>query len=101
MADCGEPRQSETGVLTNNQDSVRIESMAKKRAKVTDQLRTAIRTSDKTMGQIARESGIDIATISRFLHGKGGLSMDGLDSIADCLGLNLTTVSKPRAKKGR
>lgn len=74
--------------------------MGKKRVKLTDQLRTAIETSDKSMGQIARESGIDIATISRFVHGKGGLSMEGLDSIADCLGLNLTTVSKPRARKG-
>ena len=75
--------------------------MGKKRAKLTDQLRTAIQTSDKSMGQIARESGIDIATISRFLHGKGGLSMVGLDAIAECLGLSFTTAAKHGTKKGR
>jgi DNA-binding phage protein len=75
--------------------------MGKKPKTLTDQLRAAIVTSDKTMGQIARESGIDIATISRFIHRKGGLSMDGLDSIAHCLGVSLTTTTtKSRAKKG-
>ncbi len=74
--------------------------MAKKPEKLTDQLRAAIRTSEKSMGQIARESGIDIATISRFIHGKGGLSVDGLDGIAACLGLSITS-DKPQAKKGR
>ena len=74
--------------------------MAKKRIALTDQLRKAIETADKTMGQIARESGIDIATISRFMHGKGGLSMEGLDAITECLGLDLTT-GKPKATKGR
>ena len=89
--------------------------MRKKREKLTDQLRTAIETSGRTLGQIARESGIDIATISRFMHGKGGLSMDGLDGITESLGLHLSTdaparrAAKPkgsratqaRAKKGR
>lgn len=75
--------------------------MGKKRERLTDQLRRAIKTSDKSMGRIARESGIDIATISRFIHGRGGLSMDGLDGIADSLGLKFTqTASKAGAKKG-
>ena len=74
--------------------------MRRKRVKLSDQLRAMISSSDKSMGQIARESGIDIATISRFMHGKGGLSVDGLDRIADCLGLNITTGSKPRKRKG-
>ena len=74
--------------------------MAKDRISLTDQLRTAIRTSDKSMGQIARESDIDIATISRFLHGKGGLSMDGLDRIAESLRISLAAARDSRAKKG-
>jgi transcriptional regulator with XRE-family HTH domain len=75
--------------------------MAPSRIKLTDQLRTAIKASDKSMGQIARESGIDIATISRFMHGKGGLSMDGLDRIADSLGVRLTAYTKSQTKEGR
>jgi len=74
--------------------------MAKKRLTLTDELKAAITTADKSMGQIARESGIDIATISRFIHGKGGLSMEGLDAIGQCLGLRIVT-DKPSKKKGR
>jgi len=75
--------------------------MGNERAKLTDQLRAAIQAADKSMGQIARESGIDIATISRFLHGKGGLSMDGLDSLAYFLQVRLTTEKESGKKKDR
>ena len=33
------------------------------------------------------------------MHGKGGLSMDGLDRIAECLDLNLTAADKPKTKR--
>jgi transcriptional regulator with XRE-family HTH domain len=74
--------------------------MAKKPAKLTDQLRAAITASGKSLGQIARESGIDVATICRFMHGKGGLSMDGLDRIAEAIGVELTAMAKVPTKKG-
>ena len=75
--------------------------MTRKTTTCSDQLRAAIQAGPKTMGQIARESGIDIATISRFLHRKGGLSMDGLDRIAQRLGLSLTTEKQTRKQKDR
>lgn len=76
--------------------------MRQKRVKLSDQLRATISSSDRSMGQIARESGIDIATISRFMHGKGGLSVDGIDRLAEVLGLELKTKRPARkAKKGR
>ena len=56
-------------------------------------------SAEKSMGQIARESGIDIATISRFVHGKGGLSKEGLDAIGKCLGLRIV-IDKPKVMKG-
>ncbi len=71
--------------------------MAKKRLTLTDELKAAITTADESMGQIARESGIDIATISRFIHGKGGLSMEGLDAIGNYLGLRIVA-DKPKSK---
>ena len=71
--------------------------MRRKRAKLTDQLRQAIETAERSRYVIARETGIDQATLSRFMHGKGGLSMDGLDRLAECLGLEL--VAKPPARK--
>ena len=86
--------------MTNNQDYVKIHPMAKKRLSLTDELKAAIKSTDKSMGQIARESGIDIATISRFIHGKGGLSMKGLDAIGKCLELKIVLGRKP-GKKGK
>lgn len=86
--------------LTYNQDSVMMAPMMKKQQTISGELRAAISAADKSMGQIARETGIDLATISRFMHGKGGLSTDGLDAIGKCLGLRLVA-DKPNAKKGR
>ena len=68
--------------------------MGTKQSKLSDQLRAAIKASDKSMGRIARESGIDIATISRFVHKRGGLSMDGLDAIGASLGLRFAPAKK-------
>jgi DNA transposition AAA+ family ATPase len=68
--------------------------MAKGRPTLTDELKAAIETADMSMGQIARESGIDIATISRFIHDKGGLSMEGLDAIGTTLGLRIVVDKK-------
>lgn len=66
---------------------------------LTDQIRKVIDAGDKSRYQIAKETGIDEATLSRFIHGKGGLSMEGLDAIGRCLGLRIVT-DKPKAKKG-
>jgi transcriptional regulator with XRE-family HTH domain len=66
---------------------------------LTDQIRKVIDASEKSRYQIAKETGIDEATLSRFIHGKGGLSMEGLDAIGKYLGLHIVT-DKPKAKKG-
>lgn len=75
--------------------------MTRRQTKLTDQLRKAIEAGGKSRYQIAKETAIDEATLSRFMHGKGGLSMDGLDAIADCLQLSLTSPTTRRTKKGR
>ena len=75
--------------------------MARKRIKLSDQLRQAIDTCGKSRYAISQETGIDEATLSRFIHDKGGLSIPVLDTLADCLGLNITPGSKPRRSKGR
>ena len=76
--------------------------MARKRAKLTDQLRQAIETADRSRYRIALETGIHHATLSRFMNGEGGLSMDGLDRLGEALGLELVARRPPkrRAKKG-
>jgi DNA transposition AAA+ family ATPase len=73
--------------------------MARKQT-LTGQLRQAIEASEKSRYQIAKETGIDEATLSRFIHGKGGFSMEGLNAIGKSLGLRIVS-DKPHKKKGR
>jgi len=70
--------------------------------KFSDQVRAAIESAPKSRYVIAAETGIDPATLSRFMHRKGGLSIEGLDLLAEFLGwsLNVTTEqTKPSTKK--
>jgi len=89
--------------LTNKQLPRKMRAMGKKRTKLTDQLRQAIQTSGKSRYQIGQETGIDPATLWRFMHGSRGLSMEGLDRIGDCLGLEIHVrkAAAPRKRKGR
>ncbi len=66
---------------------------------MSDQLRTAIETGDKSRYRLAKETGIDEATLSRFIHHKGGLSLDGLDRLGEALGLELTTRQPAPARR--
>jgi transcriptional regulator with XRE-family HTH domain len=75
--------------------------MRRKRIPFSDQLRQAIDGCGKSRYEISQETGIDQATLSRFMNDKGGLSMPVLDLLTDYLGLNITTASKPRKRKGR
>jgi hypothetical protein len=76
-------------------------AMARKRIKLSDQLRHAIDACGKSRYRISQETGIDPATLCRFMHKQGGLSVDGLDRIGNSLGLNLTTQSEPWRSQGR
>ena len=73
--------------------------MRRKRIPLSDQLRQAIDGCGKSRYEISRETGIDQATLSRFMNDKGGLSIPVLDRLADCLGLNITTESKPPTRQ--
>ena len=63
--------------------------MAKKHT-FTEQLRHLIETSGQTCYRIGKETGIDTATLSRFMNDKGGLSMPNLDALAEYLGWTIT-----------
>ena len=73
--------------------------MKAQRTRVSDKLRAAIEVADKSRYQLSKETGIAEAVLSRFMHRKGGLSMEGIDAIAGSLGLEL--VAKRPAKKGK
>jgi transcriptional regulator with XRE-family HTH domain len=70
--------------------------MSRTRQKLSEQLRDAIRESGMSRYAICKEIGIGEATMSRFMAGTSGLSLETLDKLGDLLGLEL--VAK-RARK--
>ena len=75
--------------------------MSKKNKTFTEQIRHLIASSDQTCYRIGKETGIDLATISRFMNDKGGLSMPNLDTLAEYLGWTVTVKKESRKQKGR
>lgn len=71
--------------------------MAKQRKKLSDQIRQAVETCGETRYAIFKATGIDQATLSRFLSGERGLPMTTLDTLADYLDLNIQA-SKRKGK---
>jgi hypothetical protein len=71
----------------------------KGKSKFSDEIRKAIAEGEITRYRLWKLTGIAEATLSRFMTGKGGLSTEGLDKIAEVLGLAVM-VKKPQAKKG-
>ena len=88
--------------MTPTQFLDKLMVMAKKRdEKLSDQIRRAIETCGKTRAQIARESGVDAATLCRFVQGRHGLLLDSLDRVAECIGLRVVIEDTPKKRKGR
>ena len=49
---------------------------------------------------LAKETGIDMSTVHRFYWGVGNLSADGIDKMAEALGLELRPKhTEPKPKK--
>jgi transcriptional regulator with XRE-family HTH domain len=74
--------------------------MAKKREKLSDQVRRAIEASGLSRYRICQEAGILQSVMSRFMNRRGMLSMERLDALADLLALNITVGNATTAKKG-
>ncbi len=74
--------------------------MSTKPTKFSDQIRKAVEQSGMTRYAIFKATGIDQATLSKFVHGQVGLSMDTLDILADILGLEVVA-RRRKPKKGR
>jgi hypothetical protein len=61
-----------------------------------DQLRRAIRASDLTAYRLGVLARVDQGSLSKFLAGERGLSLDAVDRIVGVLDLEL----RPRRKRG-
>jgi transcriptional regulator with XRE-family HTH domain len=69
--------------------------------KFSDDLRRAIARSGKTRYQISAETGLAQSTLSKFVNGKGGLSVEGIDAICQSIGARLTVEGPAPRKKGK
>ena len=74
--------------------------MAKKRVKLSDQVRRAVDESGLSRYRICKLIGMDQSIMSRFMNRKGGLQQDSLDALADLLGLDIVA-RKKRGWKAR
>ena len=68
--------------------------------KLTDQLRAAVAGCGMSLGELARETGLDKSALSRFVNHERGLSMEGIDAIGHCLGLRIAA-DKPKKKESK
>jgi len=67
---------------------------------LTEQVRRAARESGLGCCRLARESGMDKSSMSRFLSGERDLLSSGLDRVAAALGLVVSRQGKPGAPIG-
>ncbi len=68
--------------------------MAKRRMRLSDQIRQAVATCGQTRYAISKATGISEATLSRFVNGERGLPMTTLDTLTDYLELNITAAKR-------
>jgi transcriptional regulator with XRE-family HTH domain len=69
--------------------------MVARRIRLSDQVRRAVDASGLSRYRIAKELGVAESTMSRFMAGKGGLSMEYLDALADLLRLDICPDRRP------
>ena len=68
----------------------------RKKTKISTQIRDAIESADVTRYRIAVETGINEATLSRFMNGTGGMTVETLDKLGEYLGLEIVEQRKKR-----
>ena len=66
-----------------------------------DAIRKAIAEGGKTRYRLWQETGISQAQLCEFLHGRRGMSIENLETLADELGLEIVIRPKRRRRKGR
>lgn len=66
-----------------------------------DQLRNAVRDCGTTRYALAKQLGISESTLSRFLSGERGLTLDVVDRLADVLGLQIFVTVQRTARPTR
>lgn len=71
------------------------------RVGLVDQLRDAIRASDRTDHDLAIAAGVAPSALSRFMRGERGLTLDTVDALCEVLGYRLVGATGGRRGRGR
>jgi transcriptional regulator with XRE-family HTH domain len=67
--------------------------------KILSALRKAMRTGGKSRYQLAKETGIDPAALSRFINDEGvGMGVENAEKLAEALGLDITIKAPKKGK---
>ena len=61
-----------------------------------DDIRKAIADHDKSRYRLSQEAGISQGQLSEFMAGTKGLSVESLERLAECLGLEI--IARPRKR---
>jgi len=67
---------------------------------LTDAIVAEIKASEQSPGAIAKGANVARSQLSRLLSGERGLSADGIERLAEYLGLRITIKPKGKTKKG-
>ena len=89
------------GIEVDNAPTIDYDSSMSRKLPFSEILRRTIERSEKSRYRISQETGIDKGVLSHFVHGHRGLSLDTVDKLVDCLGLEITTRTKSATKKRR
>jgi len=65
---------------------------------VSERLKRAIRESGMSRYAISQASGVDQATLSKFMSGQRGLTLDSVDKLAGVLGLEMRLITEGKRK---
>jgi hypothetical protein len=68
------------------------------RTTIIDQIRQAVLDAGMTRYEISKQTGIDKASLSRFVHGERGLSDEAINLIGELLDLEIVVRKKRKGK---
>lgn len=73
----------------------------KKRVSLSDELRQAVERSGLSRYAIWQQASIDQGSMSKFMAGERGLTLESIDKLAELLGLHIVADAERRRPKGR
>jgi transcriptional regulator with XRE-family HTH domain len=72
-----------------------------RRERFSDQVRAAVDASGRSRYAICKAIGLNQGAMSRFMAGKGGVSLETLDKLAELLGLSIVAGQAPARGRRR